>query len=188
MGFDYVWGIIESCVESPNARQFTELKSEYKFYPLQHEGAIFTADSTFWRNETIAKVNYWPSTNEIAHILLSHKLENHLLVILSDNNSASTIDPNTLVKLSKIPVDVKKSFEFVDAGFDVIDISGLSALTNIGYASADLSTLDNNLKVTQYGLIASISEARKFANFASNVAPEHSPFFTVKVNLIEKQA
>ena len=67
---------------------------------------------------------------------------------------------------------------FYEYGYDVVDLSGISALTNVGYKSEDLYLFEN-IKVNEYGLITLVNEAKKIAEIASRLAPEHAPFFPV---------
>jgi hypothetical protein len=96
-----------------------------------------------------------------------------------DKPLAATIEPDKDVPLHKVPSASRVAFEqgFFCTGFDVIDISGLSGVSSIGYSPQEAAEIRKmNIDINQYGLIQSLADANKFADFASDAAEEHAPF------------
>jgi|GEM_PF-4797297 len=188
MSFEYIWGVLKIKGNPPSDEKLRIPSSKYKYYPFLHQGLIFTADPSLWDLSPTgvstgggSKVSHWPSSNELADFIAGlNEEETWLLLIFSDQPSARTIDPAATVPLTKIPPPLKDGFSSV--GFDVIDMSGLSALTNVGYTEDDLSRFANmTIETNDCGLISTSGDSHRFAEFASSAAPEHAPFFPVEV-------
>jgi hypothetical protein len=198
MTFEYVWGFLQTQGHPPtDAKLHTRI--DYKLYPFSHHGSIITYDLATWdlpqsesRTDGTLKFKDWPSTDEIIHfVTIQPDSETWFLIALSDQPMASTIDPTASVPLSKIPAFSQDSFlpKFSVLGFDVIDKSGLSSLTNVGYTAQELSALaDIIIHINEYGLIKTASDSYKFAQFASHAAAEHAPFFPIEVRAYHHQA
>jgi hypothetical protein len=80
--------------------------------------------------------------------------------------------------------NVKNEIEnYIFLGFDVIDISGLSAIANIGYSHDESVEISNaQIGINEFGLIGSMQDSIKFSKIASLFAVEHAPFFPVEVH------
>lgn len=192
MSFEYVWGVLQTRGQPPRNEQFHLPQRAYKYYPFSHQGSIVTVDFGLWdlsalgaHHDVTPNVVHWPNSNEITDFVAKQRdPDTWLLMIFSDQPLAKTIDPNATVPLSKIPSSLNDVFStnFAAVGFDVIDISGLSALTNVGYTTDDLSTLaDMAIEINQHGLISTANDSFRFAKYASGVVPEHAPFSPVEV-------
>lgn len=191
MKFDYVWALIEVNGTPPTSNKLHQHQSSYKFYPFSHTGEIVTTDYSMW--DLVEKsgsslpgvVAHFPEPDVISQFIDGEiSLTNWRLVVFSDSSEARTIDPSNPIVLSKIPERLKKRVltEFISLGFDVIDLAGLSAITNVGYTANDLSLLSGiAIVINKYGLIATASDSQKYGEFASIAAPEHAPFFPVEV-------
>ena len=186
MSAEYILAILETDCRPVTGKQLHDRNSDYRFYPAKHSGEILTIDAMLWdesKRHTIKRkplLSMWPSTQIVSECLnRSVVARNWVLIAVTQSNVAQTIDPDTSMTLSPLP---ELSKNFFEVGYDVVDISGLSALANIGYTTQDILQLAlNPLRVTAHGLIADLQDAKKFAEFASNAAAEHAPFSPVRV-------
>lgn len=186
MNDQYILAIVEADCSPPTGSQLHDGRSEYFFYPPKHDGDILTIDAMLWgepkshASERKPVVSMWPDAQFVSECLARLATANNWTLFATTQSSVGqTIDPDTSMVLTPLP---QLSQSFFDAGYDVVDISGLSALTNVGYTSHDASLLPQHpMKITAHGLIAELRDAQEFAEFASKVAPEHAPFSPVKV-------
>lgn len=185
MSVEYILAILETDCSPATGRQLHGRNSDYRFYPAKHDGDILTIDAMLWRESkrhTIERkpvLSMWPNAQIVSECLSRLAVANWVLIAVTQSNVAQTIDPDTSMALIPLP---KLSKSFFEVGYDVVDISGLSALANIGYTTQDILQLAfNPLRVTAHGLIADPQDAKIFAEFASNAAAEHAPFSPVKV-------
>lgn len=186
MGFEYLWGILEAQGVPPVAEMFHLPKGQYKFYPFSHEGQILTFDEMIWNSGQQKKSQsiIWPSEKQIEDAVLSHNKNFKAILAFSDREYALTIKEGDTVKIHKIPEHLNDNFfnNFHQYGYDVVDIAGLSALTNIGYELNDLELFQAaNVQVNRYGLIEESYEAIKISDIASQIAVEHAPFLPVQL-------
>lgn len=191
MKFKYVWGLLYISGSPPTTEKLHQ-RVDCQFYPFDHSGAVLTIDHDVWDIPKLddkpyirSKISYWPSATEIDNFINGEDEKDHWrLIALSDQDSAPTIDPENFVKLEEVSLSSMDSFfsGFSEAGFDVIDTSGLSALTNIGYSKIDLIQIEKqHLAINSYGLIKKLGDSYKFAECVSDIAQEHTPFFPVKI-------
>lgn len=191
MKFDYVWALIEVNGAPPTSNKLHQHQSGYKFYPFSHTEDIVTIDYSVWdlvdkNGDPLPEViTRFPEPGVISQFIDGKTSSiNWRLVVCSDSSEARTIDPSNPIALSKIPDRSKNRFltEFISLGFDVIDLAGLSAITNVGYTTNDLSLLSRiAIVINTHGLIATAFDSQKYGEFASIAAPEHAPFFPVEV-------
>ena len=191
MGFDYVWAIIEISGIPPTGKKLHQYPGEYTYYPFSHTGTILTVNYALWDlSERVGLtsapiITFWPTPNVISQLVAGElNPDVWYLIVFSDTSSARTIDPSDVISLSRLPLPPVTEFSdnFSSVGFDVIDMSGLSALTNVGYTANDLTTLsETDFGINKFGLIESSNDSLIFAEFASLAAPEHAPFFPVEV-------
>ena len=191
MCFDYIWAVIELNGTPPTGRKLHQHQSDYKFYPFAHAEGILTIDFSLWEftkgedESSNVAIIHFPEADTISMFLDEDVAPTKWrLVAFSDSAVASTIDPENSMPLSKISPTAIKQFtaNFTMIGFDVIDLSGLSALTNVGFTASDLTSLSGTeIVINQYGLIATANDGRKYGEFASLAAVEHAPFFPVEI-------
>ena len=192
MAFKYVWGTMQVFTSPPIAEEFNTCQGEYRYYPFSNRGPIYTADYPLWEPkqkigsvDSNVRITHWPSENEITRFIQedTDDLATYM-VVLVEKPIALTIDPSDSVPLQTVPSALTSKFlsDFTSYGYDVIDISGLSALVNIGYNAQDLCKLaDSSIRVNQYGLISELNSSFLFAAFASDAAPEHTPLFPAEL-------
>lgn len=191
MNFKYIWAIIKTQKKLPKGSTFQVknlVNTNYFFYPFQHKENIFTVDLSVWNSnqsdaiKTLDDINFWPDTVKIKNLVKEETSKDQLFLVLSNKAYAQTIDPNydaPLVDISVI-VEFQKDFSFL--GYDVIDISGLSALTNIGYSRSEyLEINDADIEINGSGIISTLKYAVKFAAMANLFVSEHAPFSPVEV-------
>ena len=195
MNFKYIWAIIKTQKKLPRGVNFQNKNLDnvdYIFYPFQHNENIFTADLSVWKSNlnnadnstnALEEISYWPSAFKIKNFIKDIVNSNSKsFIILSSKSCAQTIDASNaapLVDLSEI-AEFKKDFSFL--GYDVIDISGLSALANIGYSRHEVLEIDNaKIKINNFGIISSLNDAIKLVTIADLFANEHAPFSPVEV-------
>lgn len=187
MSDGYVWAVLESHRPGILGSLLHEEKTiGYVYYPVSHEDCVLTIDATLWRYAqphtefSGAAIYYWPDLNQIAEILDKGRSANSwVLLAISDHSTAMTIDPDIVIPLEPTP---PLPTYFQEVGYDVADVSGLSALTNIGYTHQDLAQFQSlSVKPTIFGLIEDRVAAENFAQLASRAASEHAPFFPVRI-------
>lgn len=190
MGFDFVWGTVEIKGTPPTGTRLHIGRDGYTFYPFSHDGPILTIDAAVWnvpgsKEPGNLRIVHWPNAANIADTFATAgSFDDWHLIAVSDSPVAHTIDPNDLVNLCTLPPLSTEggTQNFYEAGFDVIDLSGLSALTDVGYTADDIAELrPDSFAVNENGLISSIGESRRFAEVASRLVLEHAPFFPVKI-------
>lgn len=72
--------------------------------------------------------------------------------------------------------------DFRQIGFDVMDASGLSALSNLALITQELSTLNlNPSDFTESGLICDYRVANRVSKLMDSFSPEHAPFYAIQV-------
>ena len=191
MSFDYVWAVIGLNGTPPSGKKLHLQQNDYKYYPFEHTEEILTIDYSLWGfakeedESSRVAVTHFPDPSTISQFIDKDiSLAMWRLVAFCDSPVARTIDPANSMPLSKIPSAAANqlSARFIAIGFDVIDLSGLSALTNVGFTTSDMSSFSGiNIDINQYGLIATANGGQKYADFASLAAAEHAPFFPVEI-------
>lgn len=190
--FNYIWATMKT-MKTPQSGVGFHIHnnefSEYIFYPFPYTETVFTIDLNVWNSVSGPTFNendiidFWPNS-EILNAFYSEAAnpKSTKFLILSNQPTASTIDPDCLVPLLDIRnfPDKKKNYNFL--GHDVIDISGLSAIANIGYSKDESFEISNaKIGINSFGLISSFQDSVKFSEMASLFAIEHAPFFPVEV-------
>ena len=186
MSDQYILAILEADCSPPMGSHLHHGSDEYFFYPFEHDSVILTIDAIFWdesrshASKRKSVINMWPNKTLVSECLsYVANVNNWTLFAITHASVGQTIDPNRCISLTPLP---ELSPGFFDAGYDVVDICGLSALTNVGYTDHDIALLKRySMKITVHGLIAELQDAQEFAKFASNTAPEHAPFSPVKI-------
>lgn len=194
MSFKYVWGVMKIFGSPPTSEEFHAYQGDYRYYPFSNRGPIYTADYSLWKPkpeggsvDSAPRITYWPSEDEISKFIQeeAESIATYMAVLV-EKAVALTIDPADSVPLQTVPSALTSKFlsDFTSYGYDVIDISGLSALVNIGYNVQDLSKLaDSSIRVNEHGLIAELNSSFLFAEIASEAAPEHAPFLSAEIRI-----
>lgn len=189
--FNYIWATMKTMKNPPSGGRFQSHNnefSEYIFYPFPHMGTVFTIDLSVWNSESGPTdendtIDFWPSSEILsAFYRQTPNPKSTKFLILSNQPTASTIDPDCHVPLLDVRnfPDRKKNYNLL--GHDVIDISGLSAIANIGYSKDESFEISNaKIGINSFGLISSFQDSVKFSEMASLFAIEHAPFFSVEV-------
>lgn len=189
MFFEYVWGLLETQRAPPTSDMFLMHENDYKFYPFLYDGNVFTFDALVWNKTALLEKGVescqniiWPDQEKIENVIPQRKGAGHYIIAMSDKRFSLTIAKGEYAEIHTIPPSLKEDFliNFLNIGYDVVDVSGISALTDVGYA-LDSVSLFEKFRVNQYGIIAEIGEAMEVANLASSLCPEHAPFFPVNL-------
>ena len=173
----------------PLGSRLHDCKGDYTFYPLPNDGAVWTLDMQIWKacsskDEIKVAERFTPEIDEAVAAL--GNLESGAIVL------AGIVEQELFHSVgSEQPIALPKFDEFLlrtgaadskTLGFDVLDATGLSALTNVGLLPADLKSLSTcRLKTTEFGLLGDVASARCFAEFANTAAVEHAPFIEARV-------
>jgi len=154
---------------------------DYNFTPLGCN-KIYTIDGDVWKNfDKGSFVIYYPNRQEF-NLLLENDKNFKILIALSDKKTVSVPGRGETV----LTEFTRNSKEEIEAGYDVTDIFGLSAIANIGYSKEEAKKICKlNLAVTEYGLLKSKEDAKIFTEFANKHIIEHEPFMPLKI-LIKK--
>ncbi|MCE9886316.1 MULTISPECIES: hypothetical protein [Hafniaceae] len=182
----YVWGIFEYLPPVPNKNMFTNAQGAC-FYPFEHQGDIFTIDSDLWV-DSVVEANYYPNSDVIRSEITSrdNTPDNKTIKLIAFYSKPSvsvlgSIDNVTLLEISHKSINALKS-NYYNIGFDVVDITGLSGLANIGFDPEQLSDVDAlKIKMSRWGLVVCARDAKKLAELFSILAPEHAPFIYLEI-------
>jgi hypothetical protein len=187
----YVLVVFATRGAPPNAAALNGGRAGVSFSPLFQTGNVYSVDRTVWQpGEAMPREpadSFVPSQAAISGAMdFSGQTGCHLMFGLT---TSSTFNPpgstNEKVELLNVEkaVDAQSLRQCVEIGFDVVDQwTGISALANIGYSQADISTIRNlRLKTTPFGLLESIQDATALASAASALVSEHAPFIPVRV-------
>ena len=180
----YIFAVLSARGEAPNSMKI-KFNKDYKFMPFGGY-EVYTIDRNIW--ESIGgkpTLSFFPTVSE-CNIFFDKALnsETTVLIALTDKPQLD-IPGRGLTSLE--PYIKPLNGNLVDVGYDVTDLFGLSAITNIGYSmDAFSSILDLDIATTEYGLISNLSDALRFAKFADNYALEHSPFLPLKIKKSSK--
>lgn len=83
-------------------------------------------------------------------------------------------------------LQLNDKYQAVDAGYDVTDSFGLSAISNVGYFKDDLAAIISlDISVNEYGLIDNKTDSLRFIDFADSHVEEHAPFHSIKIKIIQ---
>jgi len=174
----YVWGVLSSQADPPRGIQLHNSNGHYTFYPFRHEGHVLTIDVSLWHatsGKEHSQFKCWPNAVQVLESVGAQARESWALIAVTRSAKAMTIDPNVQMDLQVLS-DPPKGF--VEAGYDVIDMNGLSGLANVGCTKLDVEAIESlSLVVNRDGLLPDLTQATKYATTISTVAPEHSPFF-----------
>ncbi len=154
--------------------------SKFVFMPFKSDNQI-TIDEDIWKsfhNETA--ILYYPNKQEY-DLFLSKVLNGKYKIIIALIDKSNIYIPGRgVVKL--IEFKVPKGYRIIEFGYDIVDLFGLSAITNIGYTQEEMaSILTLNLSTTKYGLLINKKDAEKFIEYADKHILEHTPFIALKL-------
>lgn len=123
----------------------------------------------------------FPEEKGIQDAILIKKQKHTLLLGMCSEEKIFDFANNRYLNLISINA-IKSLPSFDKLGFDVVDSTGLSALTNIGYNDSDLLLLNGeNIKTNDYGLLADKESANEYSTLSKNHSPEHSPFYVLSI-------
>ncbi len=190
MLFEYVWKMLSVQGDPPVGKNFSIMDGEYRFYPYAHRGNVYTFDTTVWshivsegKKMDNPHVITNPEKEQIADTLLQDdKCDSIRIFALSNERLMPAIGETYKVKINRIPQQQLEIFlkKFVDLGYDIIDLFGISGIANIGYKDEVLHFFEGT-KINEFGLISNSEDAIRIANLVSNLVPEHAPFFPVNL-------
>ena len=166
----------------------------YTFYPLPNNGPVWTLDDQLWRATTDRSGN-----SAAAFALEMQEAVDASGLIASDQQwLAGVIDASHFWPVGSQGELALPEFSEWQAhaeikaanslGFDVLDPTGLSALTNVGFTPDDIESIAKlSLAGNENGLLIDARSAERFAKFASSAAPEHAPFVGVEVFAVSRE-
>jgi hypothetical protein len=167
-------------------------KGDYTFYPLPNDGPVWTLDVQIWKACSPGGVElierFAPEVDEAISSLENLEKGTTVLTGVVEQESFHSVGGEQAVALPKFEewLSRVRVVETKTLGFDVLDATGLSALTNVGLLPSELKALgDYNLAATEFGLLFDAASARRFAEFANIAAVEHAPFIAVRVVSLE---
>lgn len=188
MVYCYAWGLLKIVGEVPEAEKLLLPVKNYKFFPFEHKGKIFTFDENIWNNvvphdkpHQNAQTVMRPDIKQIEDAVLNDKTP--WIIAFSDQQFAYITGEGRKVEMLQIPPSLYQAFSenFVEIGYDVIDSMGISAIANVGYTQKDRESFRGIAPVNQYGVFTSAQCAKKFADITSRIVIEHAPFFPVNL-------
>jgi hypothetical protein len=163
MNFQYIWAILKTKKDIPIGLNFQArnlVNTDFIFYPFQYEKNVFTIDLSVWmsnKNDVTKRheeIIFWPNLIKIKNFI-KEKIDSDTkyLLVLSDKPYAQTIDPNNQAPLVDISEVAGLLTDFTILGYDVVDISGLSAIVNIGYSNDEFLDIENaKIEINDFGL------------------------------------
>lgn len=180
----YLFLVMSVIGDAPSRDVMTKDSGEYIFMPLGGD-RVFTVDESVW-NAVGSKAEQVliPSTGQ-GNIILQDKIRQGMTVFFGLVPEHEIEIPGrgmTELELYESP----SNYRVIDAGYDVIDSFGVSAISNIGYTQDEVETLKGlEIAINQYGLISSHDAGVRFAEFADQYAEEHAGFFPVYIQIIK---
>jgi hypothetical protein len=191
MSFDFVLVSFATAGAPPDTRTLKEWRQDYVFAPLSERGPIYTIDLELWskppRGSESRGGSFCPGRAEISRALERAERDDcyFLLGLTQEQLYFPPGSEDSGLKLESA-LDLFQKQErphLVDLGYDVIDQwTGLSALGNIGYSTAEFDSLRQlQLATTPYNLLETHEHALAFARFAAAAAEEHAPFIPLRV-------
>ncbi len=190
MGFDFLLATLLTNALPPLGTALHKQKGDVFYAPISHEGVIYTIDDEIWkaqglRNTDDLKYLFPPAYAYSENPASAMANKSIALAALAEFSLFHPFGSESPVELQKLS---KKTTLFSEKGFDVIDASGLSALTNIGYSKSEFDEIERlNIKTNENGLIENASDAYKFAAMASDICIEHAPFFPVRIVMLSSE-
>ena len=192
MRFGFVFIAFYSLFPPPLANTLNSKSRNHKFAPLSSHGQIYTADVGLWKscaNSGLGDDIQAPCprhSNIIESIKFSEHNNCYFIVALSDFSKyfpPGALEEYLLLEPWAQFEKVLPSSLFVDVGYDVIDYwTNISALVNFGYQAKEVEQLESmELQSNKFGLLSTMCDVKKFIDFSSKVATEHTPFIPVKV-------
>lgn len=180
----YVFAVMSVVGEPPNSDKMEVVRGDYVFVPFGGS-QIFTIDEDVWKaTGQHPELIFFPSGSEYNAVF--HKsLESDVVVLVGlANESTLDVPGRGLTDLELL--QVSDEYRAVDAGYDVVDSFGLSAVTNVGYSKGEVDAVAGlGISVNKYGLINSENDGIRFAEFADNYVEEHAPFYPMRIKIIQ---
>jgi hypothetical protein len=173
------------CVSTPRLPPLREKfrprgSDNYACY-LSTARAVFTIDATTWdMGDAIGEstvIRTCPDREWIDHV--RSKEVNLVLGMCEDHVEFRGL---TNLEDEKPIFYSPNDFSFRQMGFDVMDASGLSALSNLALTAQELSTLNlNQSDFNESGLICDYQVASHVSKLVDGYSREHAPFYAIQV-------
>lgn len=180
----YVFAVMSIVGDPPNSNKMEVVRDDYIFMPFGGS-QILTIDEDIWkavggRPELV----FFPDSSECS-AAFQKALEPGVVVLVGlVGESKLDVPGRGLTDLE--PFQLGDKYRAVDAGYDVTDSFGLSAISNVGYSTDDTAAITNlGVSVNEYGLIHSETDSLRFAEFADSHVEEHAPFHPIKIKIIQ---
>lgn len=186
--YNYVWGIFHFSSTPPNSEILLKTNNgEHHFYPFEHNGDIFTIDTDLWDSKILLEESFYPELDVIDIKIKKDttiKSKINTLIAFYSHSTVPTIDANDNITINKLPEYLHKPLNsnYECIGFDLVDVTGLSGLANIGYNLSQLIHIQSlHLKMTKWGLLSDEKQAVLLAQIVSIISPEHAPFLPMEI-------
>jgi hypothetical protein len=181
----YVFAVISAVGDPPNGNKMGVVRGDYVFMPFGGS-QIFTIDEDIWKAAGgNTELVFFPDNSE-CNAIFQKALESDAVVLVGLVGECKLDVPGRgFTDLEFLQIGDK--YRAVDAGYDVTDSFGLSAISNVGYSKDDIATItDLGISVNKYGLIHSENDSIRFAEFADRHVEEHAPFYPIKIKIIQR--
>ena len=180
----YVFAAMSIFGDPPNNDNMEGVRGDYTFSPFGGS-QIFTIDEDVWKLAGgRPDLVFFPDSSECS-TTFQKALEPGVVVLVGlVGESKLDVPGRGLTDLETLQLGDK--YRAVDAGYDVTDSFGLSAICNVGYTGDDMIAIRNlGISVNEYGLIGSETDSFRFAEFADSHVEEHAPFQPIKIKIIQ---
>lgn len=186
LGMDrlYILAVLSIVGDPPNSNKMEVVRGDYTFMPFGGS-QICTMDGDVWKAAGARpELVLFPNSSE-CNAAIQKALDPSVFVLMGlVGERMMDVPGQGLTNLE--PLQLGDKYRTLDAGYDVTDPFGLSAISNIGYSTDDTTAIRNlGITVTEYGLIHSESDSRRLADFADSHVEEHAPFRPVRIMIIQ---
>jgi hypothetical protein len=108
--------------------------------------------------------------------------------LLAPQNTTANEFPSSLISFPKLEPD-RIPEDSVMLGYDVADAGFWSGLSNCGYTQSELERLrpEWSMRINDFGLLRSESDALAFKNISDQRVPEHAPFWVYRLHRLSQR-
>ena len=180
----YVFAVMSVVGEPPDSNQMEFVRDDCTFMPLG-EGQIFTIDKNIWKVAGRSpEFVCFPDASECSTVF-QKALEPGVIVLVGLIRDSELDVPGRGVTDLE-PLHLGDTYRAIDAGYDVTDLWGLSAISDCGYTEDDMVAIRKlGISANEYGLIDREADGLRFAAFADRHVEEHAPFQPIKIKIIQ---